>query len=168
MNIYTTKISKSVCKYVCTAMHFVVLWVIELKLGMGVGDGSTRFESIFLKRPHQRLKVIQRSNCFRNALWPPNLVGRTPEQSVMHCWGQRSCGPPQNHIFIHAKLYTSNIFCLEDIYKNVNNYGLPWLSLMVLSDLLAACRNAALICTIAQGPLATEERPSDEHRQANQ
>ena len=26
-----------------------------------------------------------------NALWPPNLVGRTPDQSVMHCWGQRSC-----------------------------------------------------------------------------
>ena len=26
-----------------------------------------------------------------NALWPPNLVERTPDQSVMHCWGQRSC-----------------------------------------------------------------------------
>ena len=30
-------------------------------------------------------------NLLRNALWPPNLVGRTPDQSVMHCWGQRSC-----------------------------------------------------------------------------
>ena len=27
----------------------------------------------------------------RNALWPPNLVGRIPDQSLMHCWGQRSC-----------------------------------------------------------------------------
>ena len=26
-----------------------------------------------------------------NALWPPNLVGRTPDQSIMHCLGQRSC-----------------------------------------------------------------------------
>ena len=27
----------------------------------------------------------------RNALQPPNLVGRIPDQSVKHCWGQRSC-----------------------------------------------------------------------------
>ena len=26
-----------------------------------------------------------------NALWPPHLVGKTPDQNVMHCWGQRSC-----------------------------------------------------------------------------
>ena len=26
-----------------------------------------------------------------NAIWPPDLVGRTPDQSVMHYWGQRSC-----------------------------------------------------------------------------
>ena len=25
-----------------------------------------------------------------NALWPPNLVRRTPDWSVVHCWGQRS------------------------------------------------------------------------------
>ena len=29
-------------------------------------------------------------NLFRNALWLPNLVGRSPDQSVVHCWGQRS------------------------------------------------------------------------------
>ena len=27
----------------------------------------------------------------RNTLWPSNLVGRIPDQSVKHCWGQRSC-----------------------------------------------------------------------------
>ena len=27
----------------------------------------------------------------RNAAWPPNLVERTPDQHVTHCWGQRSC-----------------------------------------------------------------------------
>ena len=27
----------------------------------------------------------------RNALWLPNLVGRISNQSIMHCWDQRSC-----------------------------------------------------------------------------
>ena len=27
----------------------------------------------------------------RNALWTPNLVGRTRDQNVTHCWGERSC-----------------------------------------------------------------------------
>ena len=31
----------------------------------------------------------------RNALWLPNLVSRTPDQSVVHCWGQRSSGVSQ-------------------------------------------------------------------------
>ena len=30
-------------------------------------------------------------NLLGNTLWPPNLVGRNPDQSVMHCSGQRSC-----------------------------------------------------------------------------
>ena len=30
-------------------------------------------------------------NLLYNALWPPNLVGRTHDQRVMRCWGQRSC-----------------------------------------------------------------------------
>ena len=71
-------------------MCFIVLWDIELKLGTGVEDRPMRFESIFLKQSHQRSKVIRRSSCFRNALWPPNVVGRTPDWSVVHCWGQRS------------------------------------------------------------------------------
>ena len=72
-------------------MRFVVLRRIELKLGRVVGNGPPRFVVNFSKRPHQRSKVIQRSSCLRNALWLPNLVGKTPDQSVMHCWGQRSC-----------------------------------------------------------------------------
>ena len=55
---------------------------MELKLGMGVGDGPTRFESIFTKRLHQRSKVIQRSSCFRNAIWSPYLEGTTPATEV--------------------------------------------------------------------------------------
>ena len=30
-------------------------------------------------------------NLLSNTLRPPHLVGRTPDQSLMHCWGQRSC-----------------------------------------------------------------------------
>ena len=36
-------------------------------------------------------KVIQRSSCLKNTLWLPNLVERSPDQRVLHCWGQRSC-----------------------------------------------------------------------------
>ena len=76
--VYTTKISKSVCMYgcmyVCPAMRFVMLCGIKLKVGMGVGDGPTRFVGIFLKQAHLGSKVIQRSICLKRALWLPNLV----------------------------------------------------------------------------------------------
>ena len=53
--IYTTKIieSVSVCMYVymyvCPVMRFAMLRGIQLKLGMGVGDGPPRFVGIFSK-----------------------------------------------------------------------------------------------------------------------
>ena len=60
--VYITKISKSgcvcVCVHVCPAMHFAMLRCIEPKLGMGVGDGPTRFVGIFSKGPHLGSKVI--------------------------------------------------------------------------------------------------------------
>ena len=68
-----------VCVYVCPAMRFAMLRGIKLKVGMGVGDGPTRFVGIFSKRPDLGSKVIQRSICLRNALWLPNLVIRTPD-----------------------------------------------------------------------------------------
>ena len=27
-----------------------------------------------------------RVKLLKNTLWPPNLVGRTPDRRVMHCW----------------------------------------------------------------------------------
>ena len=56
----------------------------------GGRGGSTRFVGIFSKRPYLGSKVIQGSICLKNALWLPNLV-RTPDQSVVQCWGQTSC-----------------------------------------------------------------------------
>ena len=92
-----------VCVYVYPAMHFAMLSGIELKVGMGVGDGPTRFVGIFSRRPHLRSKVIQGSICLRNTLWLPNLVRRTPDQNVVHCWGQRSCkGQPEVKLLRNA------------------------------------------------------------------
>ena len=78
---------QSLC--VCPAMRFVMLRGTELKLGMGVGDGPTRFVGIFSKRPHLGSKVIWGSICLKMPKWLPNLVRRTPDQSVVHCWGQK-------------------------------------------------------------------------------
>ena len=69
----------------CPAMRSM-LRGMGLKLSMKVGDRPPRLKSIFQKWPDQRLKVIQRSSCFRNGFWPLNLVGRTPGENVMHCW----------------------------------------------------------------------------------
>ena len=71
-----------VCKYGytfrCASRYRAETWHV------GIGDGPTRFERIFWKQTDQRSKVIQRSSCFRNAVWPSNLVGRTPDWNVMH------------------------------------------------------------------------------------
>ena len=72
------------CSYSFSASAILKLTQNELKVGMGVGEGRTGFESIFSTK-------VQRPSCFRNTLWPSNLVGRTPNGSVMHCLGQRSC-----------------------------------------------------------------------------
>ena len=37
------------CVYVCMGVCFIIYLGMELKLGMGVGDGLTRFESIFFE-----------------------------------------------------------------------------------------------------------------------
>ena len=80
-----------ICMYVCPAMRFPMLRGTGLKLGIMIGDGPPRLKSIFSKWPHQRSKVIQRSSCLRNTLWLPNLIGRSPDQGVVHCCCQRSC-----------------------------------------------------------------------------
>ena len=124
-------------------MRFVVLWGIELKLGIGVGDGPMRFESIFSERPHQRSKLIQRSSCFRNALWSPNLVGRTPYRNVVQWWGravmQGSSGVERGQIaqecFMATKFGRKNPWlkekCISGVKGNAQvNRGQPWVKLL--------------------------------------
>ena len=64
---------------------------IELKVGMGVGDGATKFVGIFSKRPH----LGQTSSRGQSALKCPmatNFIEKNPwpQQSVL--LGQKSCG----------------------------------------------------------------------------
>ena len=33
-----------------------------------------------------------------NPKWPPNLVTRTPDQGIIHCWGHRSCSSNKGSI----------------------------------------------------------------------
>ena len=86
----STKISKPVCLFVCMAMHFV-LWGMERKVGIGVGDGPTRFENIFLKWPTKGQRSsrgqVNLEMPYGHHIW----VGRTPDQSVFHWWGQMLC-----------------------------------------------------------------------------
>ena len=76
--------------FVYPAMSFIMLWAINLKLGMRVGNRLPRFVGIFLKWPHQRLKVNQRSNCLRNALWLPNALmeSKVMKGHLGSTWGQ--------------------------------------------------------------------------------
>ena len=69
-------------------MRFAVLRLIEQKLGR---EWAPEVVFNFSKRPYQRSTVIQKSNCSRITLWPPNLVKRSPDRSAMHSWDQRSC-----------------------------------------------------------------------------
>ena len=46
------------------------------------GVGPMRLKNIFSKQLCCRSKVIQRTNCLRNTLQPPNLVRRITDQSV--------------------------------------------------------------------------------------
>ena len=95
--IYSTMMKKNdfvclfVCLSVCPLRHSAVLRCMEPKLARVVEARCPRSMVNFSKQPHQRAKVIKRSICLRNTLRPPNLVGRTPDKIVMHCWGQRSC-----------------------------------------------------------------------------
>ena len=65
---------------VCTAMRFVVLWSIELKLGMGQGKSSQGLRAYFRSNPIKGL----RSSRGQVALEMPyghQILGRTPDRS---------------------------------------------------------------------------------------
>ena len=72
-------------------MHFAMLLGIELRVGMGVGDGPTRFVAYFRSDLTWGQRSSRGQSALEMPLGLPNLVRRTPDQSVVHCWGQRSC-----------------------------------------------------------------------------
>ena len=75
--IIYTKIKESAwgCS-VCVSGYTFMLGGVGLKLGMGVGDGPQGSRAYFWSNPTER---------------PANLVGRTPDGSVMHSWSQSLC-----------------------------------------------------------------------------
>ena len=58
------------------------------------GQAPEAQEHIFEVNP-SKVKGHPEVKLLRNALWVPNLIGRTPVQSVMHYWGQRLCTDQQ-------------------------------------------------------------------------
>ena len=98
--IYTTKISKSVSVYASMYGH---AFCRAFRYGAETWHGLRAY---FRSKPTQgqrssppKVKGHQEC-CFRNALWPPNLVGRTSDRSVIHIWGQRTCrGKPGVKLF---------------------------------------------------------------------
>ena len=61
---------------------------------LSVETESTHFQQAMQLycRVRKKKKHPQYRNCTRNALWLPNLVGRTPDQSVMQCWVKGHAG----------------------------------------------------------------------------
>ena len=61
-------------------------------------ESLTKVKCIIGVKGHVRVSWGQVGvNLLSNVLWPSNLVGRTHDQSVIHCWGQRSCrGHPRS------------------------------------------------------------------------
>ena len=68
-------------------------WVSHSAIAYAYGSKMWRASSLIISRNvrKHRACIKQRNLQWRCALRPPNLVGRTPDQSIMHCWGQRSC-----------------------------------------------------------------------------
>ena len=149
--IYTTKTIDSVWEYVCLSVclsvymyvcmygdAFVVHWGIELRYraGMWVGNGAGRFVGIFSKWPHQRSKVIQRSYCFRNVLWTPNLVGSKVMQGStgvnrgsnidQECPMATKFGRKNPLLKCKALLGSKVIFVSTRITQGSNSSGMPY------------------------------------------
>ena len=85
--IYINRAKKS-CQSVCLsgyAFRRTLRYGSETWYGVWNGPQGAR---AFSKRPQQRSKVIQRSGCLMDTLWPLNFLRRAPAWSVVTCWGQ--------------------------------------------------------------------------------
>ena len=96
------KIIESVCKYVMSgyAFYHASRYRAETWHG-GRGLAHEACGHIFEATP-PGVKGHPGSIYLKNALWLNNLVRKTPDQSIVHCWGQRSCrghlGPTRGQI----------------------------------------------------------------------
>ena len=93
------------CEYVRLCVSSSLLQGMWLKLCMGTGPKAQ--EHNLRSDPIKKSKVILRPSWFGNALYHQiSYIGRTPDWSVMHCWGQRSCrGQPGVKLHRNARCY---------------------------------------------------------------
>ena len=84
----------------------------------GHRDGSVRFVYIdlFSKRLLWRFQSHSEVNTTKNALWLSNLVGKTPYQSVVHCWVKDHTGVSQSQP--EVKLLNNGLFQLSVDVRN--------------------------------------------------
>ena len=97
---------------VCKCRRGVYMYVRALRYGAETwhgGRGRAHKVGEHIKQPNQMSKVIHMSSCFENTLWPPKLVGRTPDQRVMHRWGQRSCRVKPGQPVVRNALWLLNL-----------------------------------------------------------
>ena len=87
MNFYINKFAMSVClsRY---AFGRASTYGAETWQGVGFGELGGNRQLFVVTRQVKGHPEVKSS---RNALWLPNLVSRTPDHSVAHFWGQRSC-----------------------------------------------------------------------------
>ena len=90
-NIYINKFAMSVCLSVCLSRYAfgrASTYGAETWHGGRVWQAGGNRQLFVATRQVKGHPEVKSS---RNALWLPNLVSRTPDHSVLHCWGQRSC-----------------------------------------------------------------------------
>ena len=93
VNIYIAKIFKSV--WMCLCMYGYVFrralrYRAETWRSMPWTHGRTGpwvLRAYFRSDPTKGQRSSRGQVALKNALWPPNLVGKTPDRSAMHCWG---------------------------------------------------------------------------------
>ena len=89
MNFYINTFAMSVCLSVCLdAFGRTSTYGAETWQGGRVWQAGGNRQLLVVTRQVEGHPEVKSS---RNALWLPNLVRRTPDHSLVHFWGQRSC-----------------------------------------------------------------------------
>ena len=84
--IYTTKINESARLSICVSGYD---FRHALRYGAETWNGDWGIGSAYFLSDSSNGQGHPEVKLLWNALWPPNLLGRTPWPKCKHCWGQR-------------------------------------------------------------------------------